>query len=162
MIYEYGPGAEGARRAAEASVLCVPTVGVLGCLVQRSLYSALAKTSVSELQGSLLQVVYDIDGHAEWVVFASTAKEMEKANLMIDDAESGDADVAHDFGRSFSLGSHDFPFDYVNAYKWLSIAAKLSATDAYADRDRIRNKLSSEDCARVREEVENWTPKVIR
>jgi hypothetical protein len=159
VLYDYGPGTEGARRAAEASVFCLPPTSVgasLSCSIQRSLYGALAEASVADLRGSVLQVVYDADGYAEWVVFGSTVDELNKANEMIDRAEGGEAEAALLLGMSLSEGANGFPVDSVNAYKWLSISATSGATETVEEKGRIRDRLSPENRQRVDQEVSDW------
>jgi hypothetical protein len=145
VLYNYGPGSEGARRAAEADVPCLPSVGGrIACAIQGSFYGALADSSVAELQGSLLQVIYDAEGVAEWVVFGSTSRELAKANEIINGAEAGDADAALLVGRSLSQGTNGFQIDSINAYKWLSIAVRLGAEGAPSERKRVGARLSPE------------------
>jgi len=159
VLYDYGPGIEGARRAAEASVFCLPPSSIgatLSCSIQRSLYGALAEASVAGLQGSVLQVVYDANGYAEWVVFGSTVDELNGANEIIDRAENGEAQAALLLGRSLSEGADGFPADSVNAYKWLSISAAGGEIEAVQERDRIGARLSPQNRRLVEQELSNW------
>jgi hypothetical protein len=162
VLYDYGPGTEGARRAGEASAYCLPHPSVgggLACSMNRALYGALAESAVADLQGSVLQVAYNADGYAEWVVFGSTVDELERANEMIDGAERGEAEAALLVGRSLSQGSSGFPIDSLNGYKWLGVAAIWGAPEAGDERDRVRGRLSPENRKAVDREVRDWAPR---
>lgn len=157
VLYDYGPDTEGARQAVEASVLCFPSLGgSLACAIQRSLYGGLAEASMAKLTGSLLQVVYDPDGYAEWVIFGSTVGELERANQMIEGAERGEADAALLVGWSLSEGANGFPIDSTQAYKWLCIAALGGSKEALTERDRIGKRLSLETRESIEREVRYW------
>lgn len=158
VLYDYGPGVEGARRAAEASVLCLPTIGgIISCSMLRALHRGLADSYVEELQGSILQVVYNGEGYVQWVVFGSTVDELEKANRMIDAAEHGNADAALKVGNSFSEGANGFPVDSINAYKWLSISNILGAKGALDERELVGARLSSEERKKIDKQARKWT-----
>ena len=126
--------------------------------MQRALYGTLAEAAMSELQGSVVQVVYDSSGRAEWVVFASTPGELERANEMITGAERGDVEAALRAGRSFAEGDRGFPADSRSAYRWLSIAESLGAEEGFEEQMRIRARLDSAVADLVDREVARWEP----
>ncbi len=159
VVYDYGPGGSGARRAAEAGLVCLPSIGgAVWCSIQRSIRRELVEESVAELQGSILQVVYDAEESAEWVVFGSTWDELARANALIDTAERGEGDAALQVGRHLAEGAGGFPIDSVHAYRWLSIAVIRGVDEAVPERDRIAGRLGSQVRSRIDRELQNASP----
>ena len=159
VLYEYGTNGEHAREAAAATVPCLPSIGGrIWCEVQKSIYAEVAESSAANYQQSLLQVIYDANEVAEWVVFGSTTTELSRANDMINGAERGDARSALSVGRSLSRGTNGFPYDIRHAYQWLSVAVIRGSAKAPSERDRVGLRLGPEEREEISERVEReWS-----
>lgn len=104
----------------------------------------------------------------EWAaVMAATARgdHATATRLMVSLAESGDADAQYELGVMYQVGE-DLPQDYVQAYKWYSIAAarfppedKSMSERAVKNRDRIAAMMTPGQIAEARRLAADWRPR---
>ena len=89
---------------------------------------------------------------------AAQSTEIEQLRLA---AEQGDADAQHNLGFMYYNGE-GVPQDYVQAHKWINLAASrttLDAGDYRSARDAVAEKMTASQVAEAQRLAREWQPK---
>jgi hypothetical protein len=130
----------------------------------RAFMAARTRLKQSTLAIGQLQVVYDAEERARWVIFASTAEELDDALLLIGRADCGDPAGTLEMARSLADGTRGLPLDRVEAYRWALIASRsdggeAAAADAGELAERLGGRLAPEVRERIAVEATAWRPR---
>ena len=114
MVYRYGPQVDpGAIFVCEPISLAMLLVG---CPVMNAGNRAAAEAAASHeatvLGTSLLQVVYDPNERADWVIFAGDTATLARTSALIARAECGNSAAQAELGRSLAEGAGGLPLDH--------------------------------------------------
>ena len=158
VAYRYGPSLVPAE-----SLVCPPmSSGITGTLVfcpaMAAFFSATKEIREEALRTGRLLVVYGRSGVADWVVFGSTAGELQTAVSWIGLAECGDATAATSVAASLAAGTNGFPFDQQHALFWAAIASRRGSTAAEALRQKIQVHVSPDEAEAVMAKADTWQP----
>ncbi len=95
--------------------------------------------------------------------FTSALESYQRGNLSAAAAEfktlanRNDADAQYMLGYMYALGE-GVTQDYVNAHKWLNIAASQGKDGARKTRDQVAKRMSSRQITRAQQLARNWKP----
>ncbi|MBF0141074.1 MAG: SEL1-like repeat protein [Magnetococcales bacterium] len=78
-------------------------------------------------------------------------------DVVCDAAEQGDAMAQYNLGMMYLTG-RGIPFNYVQAYAWLSLAASQQHRNARKDLKFVAARMTLEQIAQAKELVRNWKP----
>jgi hypothetical protein len=160
VVYRYGPQVDPGD-----IFVCEPTsLGMLfvGCPMMNASNRAAAEAAASHeatlLGASLLQVVYDPNDRADWVIFAGDAATLARTSTLIARAECGNSVAQAELGRSLADGAGGLPLDRAEAYRWTALAARGGNADAATLQARLAASVDPADRQRLDAEVASWTP----